>query len=515
MPRLRLPLSAVRTRPLEHQYRAAKFGADREAVAYFMDPGTGKSLVGLMLTELWDCKRVLILCPAVAVGVWELQLEEHAPELSHRVDIRIMSYDSARGRQSRKMTRYQSKHKEREISKWKPDTVICDEGHRLKGRGTKQSRMVRRLGRSAAHRVVLTGTPLDGGYVDLWAIFDFLQPGLLRHKFKDFQDRYCRMGGYRGYQVIGYRNVDEMMRRISSITFTQKLEDAIDLKEPRHTVVPVTPSKKLATAYQTLHKTLETTLDGDPLTVTNSLTKVLRLHQMCGGFYNENLVDRFKINAFLDLVSDWRKPYVVVARFLPEIDLIVKELSKTKRVGEISGRTRKTRTETVAKFQKGKLDVVVIQAQSGISITLTRATELVFYSCDQSFITHKQNLHRILRIGIEGRASYYYMVASINHSLDRAIRYSHSRKKSLTNLLHQKGIQFLLGNDYNGDHDERIHRSSSKQTPLPSRDGGAQPGEIRDGKRRNRNHRQEKGRQKGFRQGARKGRTEEDRRQGR
>lgn len=442
MVRRKLPLSAVKTRLLDHQYRAVSVSVDRPASALFMDPGTGKSLTSLALVDLWQCTRILILCPAVAVGVWEDQIDEHAPGLRDRAEIRIMSYDAARGRQSRSMSRYAAKANERELKKWCPDVIVADEGHRLKGRGSKQSRMVRRLARLARFRLLLTGTPIDDSYADLWAMFDFLDPGRLKLKYKDFERRYLQKGGYMNYQVIGYRNVNELKRKVNEISVTQRLEDAVDLRKPRHILIPVDLEKRTRTAYERLYSELETELDGHTVEVENSLTKILRLHQMSGGFIDGHQVDWSKLDALKDLVSDWRKPFIVFARYIPEVDAIKDALGYDRKVLELSGRTRKNRDDIRRQFQAGKADVVVIQAQSGISITLTRATEAVFYSLDWSYITYKQNLHRCLRIGTKGSVSFYYLIVRGTHSVDRSIWNALKRKKTLTSFLQGQGFRF-------------------------------------------------------------------------
>ena len=71
--------------------------------------------------------------------------------------------------------------------------VILDEAQAIKNPATRQSRAVRKL--PAAARIALTGTPVENRLSDLWALFDFLNPGLLgslkvfRSFVKDLQAR--------------------------------------------------------------------------------------------------------------------------------------------------------------------------------------------------------------------------------------------------------------------------------------------------------------------------------------
>lgn len=55
--------------------------------------------------------------------------------------------------------------------------VILDEAQAIKNPSTRQSRAARKL--LAQARIALTGTPVENRLGDLWALFDFLNPGLL------------------------------------------------------------------------------------------------------------------------------------------------------------------------------------------------------------------------------------------------------------------------------------------------------------------------------------------------
>src|SRR6185295_4993536 len=67
------------------------------------------------------------------------------------------------------------------------DTVVLDEAQHIKNRQTQNAQAVKSI--RAAHRLVLTGTPLENSVLDLWSIFDFLMPGYLGTA-QDFRERY-------------------------------------------------------------------------------------------------------------------------------------------------------------------------------------------------------------------------------------------------------------------------------------------------------------------------------------
>ena len=54
--------------------------------------------------------------------------------------------------------------------------IILDEGHVIKNTKTKTAQAIRQL--QASHRLILTGTPIQNSVSELWALFDFLMPGI-------------------------------------------------------------------------------------------------------------------------------------------------------------------------------------------------------------------------------------------------------------------------------------------------------------------------------------------------
>lgn len=67
--------------------------------------------------------------------------------------------------------------------------VICDEAQRIKTPGTQVTLSVKKL--RTDFRVACTGTPVENSLVDLWCLFDFVQPGLLRG-LEEFGQTYRR-----------------------------------------------------------------------------------------------------------------------------------------------------------------------------------------------------------------------------------------------------------------------------------------------------------------------------------
>ena len=60
---------------------------------------------------------------------------------------------------------------EKDLSAWRPDLIIADEGHKIKTHNTAASKALHRLGRAAEYRLLLTGTVITNKAVDVFSQF--------------------------------------------------------------------------------------------------------------------------------------------------------------------------------------------------------------------------------------------------------------------------------------------------------------------------------------------------------
>lgn len=125
----------------------------------------------------------LLVCPTSVVGNWQKELERFAPTLRVHVHHgprrpKGESFAAAAANADVVLTTYALVHLDRdELASVEWDSVCLDEAQNIKNAYTKQSEAARSL--SARHRVALTGTPMENRPAELWALFDFLNPGYL------------------------------------------------------------------------------------------------------------------------------------------------------------------------------------------------------------------------------------------------------------------------------------------------------------------------------------------------
>ena len=125
-------------------------------------------------------KPALIVCPTSLVENWAEEAARFVPDLR----VLILSGADRHERLSEiagadlVVTSYALLR--RDIDKYHDcffSTAILDEAQHIKNRSTQNSLAAKKI--KAAHRFVLTGTPIENSVSDLWSIMDFLMPGYL------------------------------------------------------------------------------------------------------------------------------------------------------------------------------------------------------------------------------------------------------------------------------------------------------------------------------------------------
>lgn len=427
----------VKAKLFAHQKDAYDFALDAfekgKAVALLADMGTGKSMMTIAITGTLEAdkgvKKMLVVCPKSIVGVWEDEFRKFA---DYRYALTVLDGTMEKKRSAFNymqgaalqiiVVNYESCWRlESEITKWKPDLIVCDESSKIKTPSASQSKALHRLGRQSKYNIILTGTPITGSPLDIFSQYKFLDDSIFGTSFYLFRNRYAILGGYQNRMIVGYRHLDELVEKVHSIAFRIKIEDAVDLPPfiDKTQIVPLEPPAQ--SIYRMIEKDCYAELAGGEVTARNVLTQLLRLAQCTGGFIRDDIkgeaqqVSGAKLDALEDIIDtclDEEKKVVVFARFVPEIEAIAAMLKK-KKIGYalIYGATT-DRADQVKKFQEDpKVKVFIGQLQTtGMGLTLTAANVAVFYSLDFSYANYEQSRARIHRIGQKQKCLYIHLV---------------------------------------------------------------------------------------------------------
>lgn len=413
--------------------------------------GCGKTLTTIAvagaLYNLGKIDRVLVVAPTSVCSVWPHDLNQFA---TFPWEARVLLGDKKKRLKALNelenwpfkalriaVINYESTHREgifEALAAYKPDLIVCDESQRIKNPSAAQSKALHKLGDAAPFRMILSGTPVQNNAVDLYSQYRFLDPAVYGANFYAFKNRHCIMGGYGQHQIVGYRNMDELVEKEHSVAYRVTKEECLDLPQQTFINRYVQFTDAEQAIYEQLRKSSFLELEtGENVTATTILTMYLRLMQLTGGFLTADestrpkQVNTAKLDALADIVDDYvvdaGKKLVIFARFRAEIAAIENLLRLRKiQYGSIYGDVlMEERGKIVEDFQTNPdTKVFVAQIQTaGLGITLHAASTAVFYSYDYNYANYAQALARIHRIGQRLPVTYIHLV--VDGSIDEKI----------------------------------------------------------------------------------------------
>nr|DAH89372.1 MAG TPA: Chromatin remodeling complex ATPase [Caudoviricetes sp.] len=414
-------------------------------------------------------EKVLIVAPTSVCAVWPKEFED-AATFKFKVNVllgdkrqRIRELEALKAFPFKALKvaviNYESTWREgiiEALMDWKPDMVIADESQRIKTHDAQQSKAMHRLGDIAKYKLILSGTPVQNNAIDIFSQYRFLDPTVFGMNYYAFRGRYAIMGGFSNRQIVGYKDLDELIRKEHSIAYRVTKEEALDLPEQTFITRNIRMDTKDKNLYDQIRKNSFAELEsGGQITAPTVLTKLLRLQQFTGGFIQTDdgnkpeLVFRGKLNALEDILDDYvidaGKKLVVFCRFRPEIDLIQKLLEKKKiKYCSIYGDIKIDDRGAIVKEFQNNPDVKVFLAQidtAGLGITLTAADTCVYYSVNFNYAAYSQSLARIHRIGQRNRCTYIHLV--VEKTIDETVLKALAKKEDLAKTVVDDWKQFF------------------------------------------------------------------------
>jgi len=149
------------------------------------DMGLGKTIqaiaaMRLMYESTGDKSHSLVVCPKSVIGHWSREIRRVYPNINvyEYVGPWRDKYRFKRKEPTIFVTTYDTMSRDIDIIEEVPFLfVVLDEGTKIKNPEAKRSMAAKTL--NAAHRLALSGTPIENRPLELWSIFDFLMRGHL------------------------------------------------------------------------------------------------------------------------------------------------------------------------------------------------------------------------------------------------------------------------------------------------------------------------------------------------
>ena len=356
-----------KTEPYDHQKIAFDESWERNAFALFMEMGTGKTKVAIdTLGALYETGRVeaaLVIAPKGVYANWvNKEIPQHLPDRIERkvvlwqpnvtqkfkAELRDVATRKASGvlRIFVMNTEALSTKKGKDVANRFLDLnqdsfVVVDESTSIKNRSAQRTKNIIALGKKAKYRRILTGSPITKNPMDLFSQCGFLGAKLLGFdSYYAFQGRYAQLQsrkfGARSFQqIVGYRNLNELNKKLDCFSHRVLKEDCLDLPDKIYTQRTVELTKEQKNAYEQMKQFALAMLERGELSTTQSvLTQIMRLQEICCGHLRTDdgeiqALPSNRMNEMLEVISEMMGKVIIWASYVYDIQAIEQTLKDT------------------------------------------------------------------------------------------------------------------------------------------------------------------------------------------
>lgn len=435
-----------KTQPRPHQLKALRLYYRIRNPGMFMDIGTGKSKVAIDTASCryyeGDISKVIVVCLVSIKDNWVDEINKHSP-------INCVTHILETTKAGK--NRYKS-FKEEDGFRWlivgiesfsngsafdlcmdfvdDETMVIIDESDSIKNHSAKRTERAIELAEDCVYKMIMTGTPLLQGIVDLYSQFEFLDPDIIGvGDYYSFRNRYAVMGGHNNREIIGYQRVEELTGILSPYVYqVRKREVLKDLPPATYQTYMVDMSAEQKKIYGDLKKHLRMVYEGKTLSVKATINLMQRFSEITGGFFSyvdEEVMS--KVSTTEKVKIKYKKEYLKtnpkavellrIVEALPNDEpVIIWAISKMEvayltdlfrkkfgsgSVAEMHGGVgREDRTINLKNFESGIHRFLIGNPTvGGIGLNMTSAAIMIYFGNDFSLRTRLQSEGRIERIG--------------------------------------------------------------------------------------------------------------------
>ena len=430
----------------KHQVEGFKYGMMHERWLLGDDQGLGKTKQVIDIAEakkqFYNFSHCLIVCGVNGLKWnWQNEIAKHSDDTGYILGQRVRKRTGEVYIGTTKDKLYDITHLDEiesyfiitnietlrddaiseQVIKWlhsetdcKINMIAADECHKMKNPSSQQGKAFIKL--DADVRIAMTGTPLMNSPLDLYIILRWL--GYEKHAYYSFKNYYAIYGGYGGYQIVGYKHLDELEEQLQSIMLRRLKSKVLDLPEKTYVDEYVDMTAKQSIIYKEVKAEIKSNIDMISI-APNPLAEMIRLRQATGytGILSSTVQESAKLDRMMELINDAldSKQAIIIFSNWKSITDEVENRLQANRVSYrcITGETADNeRQKFVDDFQNGKADVMLgTTGAAGTGITLNRASVVILLDEPWNMALREQAVDRAHRIGQKNNVTVYTIIA--------------------------------------------------------------------------------------------------------
>lgn len=313
--------------------------------------------------------------------------------------------------------------------------VIVDESSYIKTHWAKRTQRITRVAEKARYRLILTGTPLSQGVVDLYAQMQFLSPRILGYRsFYSFARNHLEYSKQHKGLIVLAHNVPWLAAKIAPYTYQVTKAECLDLPDKLYDSVYYGMTREQSALYDRAKEEILLEVDDEEITSTTIYRLFTALQEIVCGYWQRTPDERIEVGHLrVDMLRSVLRALpagakaVVWARYHYSIGEIVPALEAEFGAGCTAqfhgGLGDRARMAELTRFRGPARFLVATQATGGHGLTLTEAHHVVFYANSFKYAERVQAEDRCHRIGQTQPVTYIDLVCvpTIDQRIERAL----------------------------------------------------------------------------------------------
>jgi SNF2 family DNA or RNA helicase len=454
------PILEYKTKPFPYQLDGITYGLNHDKWLLLDPPGLGKSLQAIYLAEELNAQRglkhCLIVCGVATLRAnWEKEIKRHsnkdaiiigkkttskgkvkwetvpkrAEQLRNKIDefFIIMNIETLRSNEVVEAL----KENVNEI-----DMIVFDEAHKAKGWSSQQGKNLLKL-KDFRYKVACTGTILMNNPLDAYVPLKWID--VERSNVTTFKNQYCEFGGFGGYEIIGFKNLNLLKDELETCSL-RRTKDLLDLPPKNIVNEFVELSEEHRAFYDSVKDGVKSECDKVELNSANILALTTRLRQAtsCPSVLTSTPIISSKLERAMDLVEEITSngdKVVIMSTFKEPVYILKEALKKYYPVIGTGDLKDSEVSDNIDLFQNSEKHKVFIGTTSkvGTGITLTRARYMICIDSPWTAALQEQVEDRIHRIGSKEPVFIYRLIAE--NTIDVMVSKLLEKKKAISDFI--------------------------------------------------------------------------------
>nr|DAL16941.1 MAG TPA_asm: Chromatin remodeling complex ATPase [Caudoviricetes sp.] len=180
--------------------------------------------------------------------------------------------------------------------------IAFDEAHKAKNPDSQQGKALLSID-CKGPKIPMSGTFVLNNPLDLYLPLRW--SGFETHSFYAYKQHYCKMGGFGGKEIVGYKNLDELRSMVSKVMLRRVKGDVLDLPPKVHTIEWVDAYPEQKSLYKDVRYQVRDNIDKVKVH-PDPLSEMLRLRQVTGypGILSSTVTKSAKMDRMEELVEE-------------------------------------------------------------------------------------------------------------------------------------------------------------------------------------------------------------------